>query len=182
MTRHSKELAIELASGTTRGAAIPRQVLGELSGNAHSKAEIDAQKLYARSGLPPMVFNREIEDLAGNFVAYTDGWLDDVGLVWEIDSLRHHLSVPDHEATVRRRAKLRRKGAIVVETLPRDLYRDPDGVLADLRDSYRTAEPPRSVHVRRCGFGRSVRGRFGSAAGRVRGPLTRENDGQGTPQ
>ena len=64
-------------------AAIPRQVLGELSGNAHSKAEIDAQKLYARSGLPPMVFNREIEDLDGNFVAYTDGWLDDVGLAWE---------------------------------------------------------------------------------------------------
>lgn len=139
-----EELAIELASGTSRGAAIPRQVLGELSGNAHSKAEIDAQRLYPRSGLPPMVFNRELEDLDGNFVALTDGWLDDVGLVWEIDSLRHHLSVPDHEATVRRRARLRRRGAIVVETLPRDLYRDPDGILAELRDSYRTAtERPR---------------------------------------
>lgn len=134
-----EELAIELASGTTRGAANPRQVLSELSGDAHSKAEIDAQRLYPRSGLPPMVFNRDIEDLDGKFVSNTDGWLDDVGLVWEIDSLRHHLSVLDHEATVRRRAKLRSKGAIVVETLPRDIYRDPEGVLAELRENYHTA-------------------------------------------
>ena len=41
-----------------------------------------------------MVFNRDLEDVEGNFVARPDGWLDDVGLAWEIDSLRHHLSVP----------------------------------------------------------------------------------------
>ena len=59
----------------------------------------------------------------------------DVGLAWEIDSLRHHLSVPDHEATVRRRANYDRRGAIVVETLPRDLDLDPDGVIAELREA-----------------------------------------------
>ena len=174
-----EELAIELAAGTKRGSAMPRQILGELGGNAHSKAEIDAQRVYARSGLPPMVFNRDLEDVEGNFVARPDGWLDDVGLAWEIDSLRHHLSVPDHEATVRRRAQLRRRGAIVVETLPRDLDLDPDGVIAELRDSYSTAvQRPRPPFRLRP----ALRGPLSSVGGRVGGPHTSENDGEGTLQ
>lgn len=135
-----EELAIELAECTSRGTALPRVVLAEIGDNAHSVAEISAQKLYARSGLPPMVFNRDIEDADGNFIARPDGWIDDVALAWEIDSLRHHLSVADHERTLLRRAVLQRHGIVVVAPLPKQLHSDSATVLADLHANYRIAQ------------------------------------------
>ena len=133
------ELAMELADGPRRYSATTRSVLAELGDNAHSVAEIDAQKLYARSGLPAMVFNRDLFTSDGSFLARPDGWMDDVGLAWEIDSLAHHLSPADHEATVLRRALLRRHGAVVVEHLPKTIVASPAMVMADLRSEYQRA-------------------------------------------
>lgn len=132
-----EELAIELAESTTRGTALPRRVIEELGGGAHSVAELLAQRVYSTSGLPPMVFNRPIEDSNGNFVACPDGWLDDVGLAWEIDSLQHHLTVQDHERTILRRARMQKLGIIVVETLPNQLRTNPRLVISDLTANYR---------------------------------------------
>ncbi|KAA0022587.1 hypothetical protein [Antrihabitans cavernicola] len=126
------DLAVELAAGTSRGTALPRRVLDELSDGAHSVAEIAAQKLYASTGLPPMQFNVDVIDGNGQFIARPDGWLDSVGLAWEIDSLRHHLSIRDHEATMRRRALMQRHGIIVVSHLPSQFRRESKTVRADL--------------------------------------------------
>ncbi|MGW0174400.1 hypothetical protein ACWDUM_11180 [Rhodococcus sp. NPDC003322] len=145
-----EELAIELAEGSRRGTALPRSVLGELADDAHSVEEIHAQQIYRKSGLPTMVHNREIETHDGEFIASPDGWLDDVAMVWEIDSLRHHLAIADHEATVLRRARMQAKGIIVVSHLPKTLHRDPELVVRDLRDNYRLAasRPRPSVRLR----------------------------------
>lgn len=145
-----EELAVELSEASSRGSALPRTVLAELGDNAHSVAEIAAQKLYAQSGLPAMVFNKDIEEADGNFIARPDGWLDDVGLAWEIDSLRHHLSVPDHERTLLRRALMRRHGIVVVEHLPTQVDKSAATVLADLRTNYRLAQqrPRPAVRLR----------------------------------
>lgn len=134
-----EEMAIELAEGSRRGTALPRSVLGELAAGAHSVEEIHAQRIYRRSGLPAMVHNREIETHKGEFVASPDGWLDDVAMAWEIDSIKHHLALADHEATVLRRARMQAKGIVVVCHLPRTLHHNPDLVVQDLRDNYRLA-------------------------------------------
>ncbi len=134
-----EELALELAAGSRRSSAVPRRVLAELTNDAHSVAEVHAQKLYARTGLPEMVHNRDVLAASGEFLARPDGWIDDVAMAWEIDSLAHHLSPADHEATMLRRARMRRHGIVVVEHLPKVLIANPEVVEADLWANYRLA-------------------------------------------
>ncbi|SED63990.1 hypothetical protein SAMN04490220_5065 [Rhodococcus jostii] len=145
------ELARELAQGSDRGSRLPRAVLRDLSDDAHSVAEVHAQRLYATSGLPPMRHNVDVLSAAGLWIARPDGWLDDVAVAWEIDSLKYHFSPELHEATVRRRARMQREGIIVVTHLPRQIQTDPSTVLADLRAAYSLAasrpRPPVFVHT-----------------------------------
>ncbi|MEN0135321.1 MAG: hypothetical protein AAGC80_09250 [Rhodococcus sp. (in: high G+C Gram-positive bacteria)] len=145
------ELARELSQGSDRGSRLPRAVLRDLSDDAHSVAEVHAQKLYATSGLPPMRHNVDVLSAAGLWIARPDGWLDDVAVAWEIDSLKYHFSPELHEATVRRRARMQREGIIVVTHLPKQISADPSTVLADLRAAYSLAasrpRPAVFVHV-----------------------------------
>lgn len=142
------ELVRELSAGSDRGSRVPRAVLRELTDDAHSVAEVQAQKLYATSGLPPMIHNRDIA-VDGKWIARPDGWLDDVAMAWEIDSLRYHLSAQQHEATVVRRARMQRAGIVVVTHLPKQLRSEPATVLADLRAGWELAvsRPRPSVHL-----------------------------------
>lgn len=130
------DLAQELAAGSSRGSALPRSIIRDLGNDAHSVAELQAQTLYATSGLPAMTHNVDIYDSVGRWVARPDGWIDDVALAWEIDSLRHHFTVESHRQTVERRARMQRSGIIVVSTLPQQLTADPRTVLADLHAAH----------------------------------------------
>lgn len=132
-------IANELDAGSTRGTAMPRRVLKELAAGAHSVAEVAAQKLYARSGLPPVHHNVAVFDHRGKFVLIADNWIDDVALDWEIDSLEYHLSPADHRATIERRERAQNTGIIMVTHLPSDVRDDPGRVLADLRARYEQA-------------------------------------------
>ncbi|MFI7003946.1 hypothetical protein [Nocardia sp. NPDC050175] len=137
-------LATELREGTTRGTAVVRAVVEELMSGAHSVAEVDAQRLYRQSGLPLMQHNIDVLDESGVFIARPDGWIDDIALAWEIDSLTHHLAIADHERTLKRRARMERLGIVVVSHLPNQLKLDPETVIADLRAGfYRASTRPR---------------------------------------
>lgn len=126
------QLAEELDNGSCRGSALPRRVVRELSDDAHSVAEIAAQQLYATTTLPLMVHNKDIIGADGTWLARPDGWIDDLAVAWEIDSLKHHFSAQAHEATMLRRARMQRHGIIVVTHLPKQIQRDPSTVIADL--------------------------------------------------
>lgn len=130
------QLAEELDNGSCRGSALPRRVVRELSDDAHSVAEIEAQKLYATTQLPPMRHNKDIVAADGTWIARPDGWIDDVAVAWEIDSLKHHFTAAAHEATLLRRARMQRHGIIVVTHLPKQIRKDPRTVLADLHSAY----------------------------------------------
>ncbi|MGU3437320.1 hypothetical protein ACNHUS_30455 [Actinomycetes bacterium M1A6_2h] len=145
-----EELAIELSECSTRGTALPRRQLRKLGTGAHSVAEVEAHELYESSDLPPMMFNCDVYDSAGNVIARPDGWLDDVGLAWEIDSLAHHLSVADHERTMLRRSRMQSHGIVVVSHLPKTIRQSPAVVLRELRAAYElaTARPRPDVRVR----------------------------------
>ncbi|MFZ2177648.1 MAG: hypothetical protein WAW17_27195 [Rhodococcus sp. (in: high G+C Gram-positive bacteria)] len=147
------ELVHELAEGSDRGSRLPRAVLRELSEDAHSVAEVHAQKLYATSGLPQMHHNVDLLGATGEWIARPDGWLDDVAMAWEIDSLKYHFSPELHEATVIRRARMQRAGIIVVTHLPKQIQHAPATVLADLRAAHELAasrpRPAVFVHTER---------------------------------
>ncbi|MFC9519101.1 hypothetical protein ACFTSD_25530 [Nocardiaceae bacterium NPDC056970] len=130
------DLAEELDNGSCRGSALPRRVVRELSDDAHSVAEVEAQKLYATTALPQMRHNKDIVAADGEWIARPDGWIDDVAVAWEIDSLKHHFTAQAHEATLLRHARMQRHGIIVVATLPKQIRRDPRTVIADLVSAY----------------------------------------------
>lgn len=134
-----EQLVRELADGSSRGSALPREVVGEVVGGVRSVAEADARLLLRRSGLPEPLLNVRIEDLDGTFVAVPDFYFDDVGLGWQIESVEFHLSPGDYERTIRRRSAMVARGIVVVQTLPRDLRHRRDEVLEELRHAYAQA-------------------------------------------
>ncbi|XWO25558.1 hypothetical protein C5142_15605 [Rhodococcus sp. BGS-1C] len=132
-------LLTELNEGCGRGSAVPRRVLRDLGAGAHSVAELEAQKLYARSGLPPMVHNWNVYADDGKLIGCFDNWLDPVGFVWEIDSFEHHSSPAAYEKTMTRRASAQGYGLVVVSHTPRAIRTQPEVVIADLQRAYQLA-------------------------------------------
>lgn len=144
------ELREELAVCSSRGAALPRAVLGEMTAGVRSVAEARARKLVLRSGLPVPRSNVRLTDRRGVLIAVVDFWWPDAGLAWEIDSIEFHLSPEDYARTVRRRAALSRHGVVVVQTLPSDLRRRPAEIVDELRRCHARAlaQPrPDVVHL-----------------------------------
>lgn len=137
-TLHS--LYTELDSGSRRGTAIPRRVLGELGSGARSVAEIDAARVWKRSGLPPAQRNGRLLGADGRYIASPDAWCDEVAFAWEIDSQAHHAGTAGFEATLARNARYAAAGIVVLQTLPARLRSEPGAVIRELRAAYRAAE------------------------------------------
>lgn len=143
------QLLTELNRGSRRGTAIPRRALQSVQANVHSVAEAEAREIWEDSGLPEMVFNADIADRNGNFIARPDGWCDDVAFAWEIDSTGWHLSPRDYARTLQRRARMQRHGIVVLSSQPSQLRAAPAEVIADLRANYEVARsrPRPDVHI-----------------------------------
>lgn len=133
-------LLTELDEGCGRGSAVPRRALRELMGGAHSVAEVDAEKLYLKSGLPPSQANVDLYTESGVFIMNTDRWFDDVGMASETDSFKHHASPADYEKTVTRRTNAEGHGVIVVTHTPKTIADSPQQVIEDLLRAYRRAQ------------------------------------------
>ncbi len=86
-----------------------------------------------------MQWNVRLLDPTGKLLGIPDGWLDDVALAWQIDSLEYHLSPADYALTVRRHTAMTAAGIVVVHTLPSQLRTEPQEVLAELRNAYQQA-------------------------------------------
>jgi hypothetical protein len=147
-------LAHELGDTTRRGTAVPRGVLLDVAEGVRSAAEREAKLLWRRSGLPEAGWNIAVHDEVGRFLGIADCWVDDVAMVWEIESSEWHLSPADHDATVERAAAFAAAGAVYLATKPKKLRTDPQWVTGLLRSCYErararprpglTAGPPRS--------------------------------------
>jgi hypothetical protein len=133
------ELAAELENGSKRGTALPRAVLREITCGARSAAEAEAMAVWSRSGLPEPVWNFELHDEHGRYIATPDAWWDDVALAWEIDSYEFHFGQPGYAATLARNNRYAAAGVAVVQTVPSRLRSEPDAVIDDLVSAYRSA-------------------------------------------
>ncbi|WP_037140989.1 hypothetical protein [Rhodococcoides fascians] len=134
-----REISSELAQGPRRYGALSKRAVRELSDDAHSVAELNAQRLYSRSGLPPMMHNVAIYSATGQFICATENWLDSVALAWEVDSLAHHLLPRDHTKTMERRTRMQSHALIVASHLPREIRDNGQQVIEDLHAHYQLA-------------------------------------------
>ena len=129
----------ETDRGSRRGTAIPRQVLREVAEGVRSAAELQAKQLWKKAGLPEARWNVVIRRADGSLVGRADCWVDEVALVWEIESTEWHLDPAAHEYTVERAACFTAAGAVYLATKPRKIMTDPHAVAATLRAAYEQA-------------------------------------------
>jgi hypothetical protein len=132
-------LAAELESGSRRGIAAPTAVLRDLRAGVRSAAELAAKRLWPSTGLPEPWWNATVHDAAGRFLGIADCWLDDVAMVWEIESSEWHLSPADHDLTVERAAGFTASGVVYTATKPKKLETDVPYVIGQLRATYEQA-------------------------------------------
>ncbi|WP_433556454.1 hypothetical protein ACQPWY_30075 [Pseudonocardia xinjiangensis] len=118
---------------------MPRRVLGELAEGVRSAAELEAKRLWSSTGLPEPWWNAAVYDAEGRFLGVADCWLDDVAMVWEIESSEWHLSPADHDTTVERAAGFVAAGAVYTASKPKKILTNPEDVVVTLRATYEQA-------------------------------------------
>ena len=133
------ELVEELESGSSRGSALPREVLRDVLRGARSVAEGDAMAVWRLTGLPEPVWNFEIRDGRGRYIATPDGYCEEVALAWEIDSYEFHFGQPGYASTLARNNRYAACGISVIQTLPSRLRTEPAAVAAELVAAYGAA-------------------------------------------
>jgi hypothetical protein len=146
------QLGIELGECQRRGSATPRRVLREVGAGVRSAAEVDAKRLWRRSGLPEPWWNARVYTAGGAFLGVADGWFDDVALDWEINSVAWHLNPAKYEQEQERTARFVAAGIPVLPTQPTRLRPDGRAVLEELAAAYAQAEarPRPAVRAIRC--------------------------------
>jgi hypothetical protein len=146
------ELSRELEAASRCHTAMPRRVLRSIAEGVRSAAELAAERMWPRTGLPSPMWNVDIYTEQGVFLGRADCWLDDVAMIWEIESTEWHLSPEDHDRTVERAARFTAAGAVYIATKPKKITTDPAGVARLLQATYAQASArprPRLRAVRR---------------------------------
>ncbi len=132
-------LSEELKNLRLGGTSLPRRVLEEVSDGVRSAAEAWSRSLVHRSPLPAPQWNVLIKSASGERLAVVDGWWDEVGLAWQIDSLEFHLAPDDYARTMAQHSTLLANGVMTVHTIPSRLKSDPAGVVKELCGAYQAA-------------------------------------------
>ncbi|MGH3421820.1 MAG: hypothetical protein ACRDOD_19770, partial [Streptosporangiaceae bacterium] len=126
------ELTTELEAGPATGAALFRAALAEIGDGVRSVAEADFRTLILRSGVPKPVFNAQLFDAGGMFIATVDAWWQQAGVAAEIDSRAYHLAARDQDRTTERHDKLIAHGIFPLHFPPKRIKTDPAGIICDI--------------------------------------------------
>ncbi len=96
-------------------------------------------RVWRLSGLPEPLWNHELRDESGEYIATSDGYFVAAQLAWEIDSYDFHFGEQQYAATVARNARYAAAGIAVLQTLPSRLRTEPKQVAAELAAAHRAA-------------------------------------------
>lgn len=123
-------LNTELARVDSRGMANARRAVGDLLAGCRSAPECELREAVRTSReLPEPVWNQPLPD-ASDIVP--DGYIEELRLVLEVESMEHHQFGDAPERTERRRARLASLGWRVYPVSPRRLRDEPSIVLAEI--------------------------------------------------
>lgn len=127
-----QELAEEIRAAQVRGTALPRAVVAEVSAGVRSAAEAQVRRLIRASRIPEPLWNQEVFDLHGSWLATPDGLWFRQGVALEIDSLEWHLSPAHYERTQARQRLMSAAGLLVIPVTPGFARRQGADLLEDL--------------------------------------------------
>ena len=129
------ELTEELDAGPPAGSTLLRRALAEVGDGVRSVAEADFRVLILRSGLPRPVFNAQLFDADGIFIATVDAWWQEAGVAAEIDSRAYHLAAEDQDRTTARHDRLAAHGILPLHFPPRRIKTDAPGIISELQSA-----------------------------------------------
>jgi hypothetical protein len=129
------ELTEELVAGPMKGSALFREALVEIGDGVRSVAEADFRLLILSSGLPRPVFNAQLFDADGIFIATVDAWWQEAGVAAEIDSRAYHLAAADQDRTTERHDKLAAHGILTLHFPPKRIKTDASGIVSELQSA-----------------------------------------------
>jgi hypothetical protein len=129
------ELTKELDAGPAAGSALFREALAEIGDGVRSVAEADFRTLILRSGLPRPVFNAQLFDADGIFIATVDAWWPEAGVAAEIDSRAYHLAAADQDRTTERHDRLAAHGILPLHFPPKRIKTDAPGIVSELQSA-----------------------------------------------
>ena len=127
------ELTEELRAGPAAGAGLFREALAEIGDGVRSVAEADLRVLILDSDLPKPMFNAQLFDAEGVFIATADDWWPEAGVASEVDSRAYHFSAEDQDQTTARHDRLIAHGILALHFPPRRIKTDPAGIISELR-------------------------------------------------
>ena len=141
------ELTEELEAGPVKGSALFREALAEIGDGVRSVAEADFRRLILRSGLPRPVFNAQLFDADGIFIATVDAWWQEAGVAAEVDSRAYHLAAADQDRTTGRHDRLAAHGILTLHFPPKRIKTDAPGIVSELQSAIDKglARPPLSI-------------------------------------
>lgn len=129
------ELTAELEAGPIRGSGLFRRALAEVGDGVRSVAEADFRVLILRSGLPKPVFNAQLFDADGIFIATVDAWWQEAGVAVEIDSRAYHLAAEDQDRTTARHDRLIAHGIFPLHFPPSRIKTDAPGIVSEIQSA-----------------------------------------------
>ena len=128
-------LTEELEAGPVQGSALFREALAEVGDGVRSVAEADFRRLILHSGLPRPVFNAQLFDADGIFIATVDAWWQEAGVAAEIDSRAYHLAAADQDRTTERHDRLAAHGILTLHFPPKRIKTDAPGIVSELQSA-----------------------------------------------
>ncbi len=129
------ELATELETGPAKSSALFREALAEIGDGVRSVAEADFRLLITRSSLPQPMFNAQLFDAEGVFIATVDAWWPEAGVAAEVDSRAYHLAAADQDYTTERHDRLVAHGILPLHFPPKRIKTDAPGIISELRSA-----------------------------------------------
>lgn len=130
------QLTEQLAQGGSAGSRLTRAVLAEVADGVRSVAEAWLRTLINTSTLPTPLWNADLFDESGRWLARPDAIWPEVALVAEVESKEWHLSPENWAATMERTNLLGRLGYDVQQFPPSRIKSDAAAVIAEIADAH----------------------------------------------
>ncbi len=124
-----QDLIDELEAGPVIGSALLREALAEIADSVRSVAEAEFRRLILRSTLPRPMFNAQLFDASGTFIAMVDAWWGRAGVAAEVDSRAYHFKATDQDKTNERHDELAAHGILPLHFAPKVIRTAGTGVI-----------------------------------------------------
>ena len=122
----------EVASAPIRHTSLVREAVAAIGAGVASAPEAELRRLWLGSQLPTPLWNPDLFDRTGAFIARPDAYLPDVALAVEVESREFHFESADWLRTMERQARMTARGITVLPYPPSALRERPDQLLAQI--------------------------------------------------